>query len=137
MKISCNWHRMVWNPKFYYPLHKIPLFVSVLSHMNQAHPLPIDLLKILFKITLPSTRGLPIYFFLQVSPPKKSTILCPSNVQHAPPSSFTLFDHQNSIWLGMQTKKFLIMQSTPVSCYIVPLNSKYFPQNLQQFQPMK
>jgi len=47
-----------------------------------------------------------------------------------------LFDPQNIIWLGVQTIELLNMQSTPVHCYIEPVNSKYFPQHLQHAQPM-
>ena len=41
---------MVWNPKFHYPVHKIPVFVSVLSQMNQVHSFPFKILKIHFNL---------------------------------------------------------------------------------------
>ena len=39
------------------------------------------------------------------------------------------FDHPNNIWWGVQSRKLLIVQSSPVSYYLVPFRPKYPPQH--------
>jgi hypothetical protein len=46
------------------------------------------------------------------------------------PSHPPWFDHPNNIWWTVQIMKLLIMQSSPASCHLLPLRSKYSPQRL-------
>jgi len=39
------------------------------------------------------------------------------------------FDHPNNIWWEVQNIKLLLVQSSPLPCYLVPLTLKYLPQN--------
>lgn len=48
-------HRILWDPKFYYFVHKIPPFVRVLSQINPVHTVPDNLFKIHRTIMLPLT----------------------------------------------------------------------------------
>jgi hypothetical protein len=50
-----------------------------------------------------------------------------------PPS----FYHPNNIWRSLQVMKLLIMQSSPVSCYFLPLRSKYAPQHPVLIHPLQ
>ena len=43
-------------------------------------------------------------------------------------SHFSSFDHPN-IWWGVQSIKLLVMYSSPLPCYLVPLRPKYPPQH--------
>jgi hypothetical protein len=39
-------------------------------------------------------------------------------------------DHPNDIWWGVQSIKLFVMQSSSLSCYLIPLGPKYPPQHL-------
>ena len=45
------------------------------------------------------------------------------------PSQSFLFYHRNYIWSIVQSIKFLVMQSSPLPCYLVPLRPKSPPQH--------
>ena len=45
------------------------------------------------------------------------------------PSHLLWFDSPNIIWWGIQSLKFFIMYSSPLSCYLVPLRPKYIPEH--------
>ena len=49
-------------------------------------------------------------------------------LSHAPPISFFLIDHPNNIWCKVQITKLLIMQYSPVPCYLVPFSPEHLPQ---------
>jgi hypothetical protein len=49
---------------------------------------------------------------------------------HALPISVYLIWSPNNIWWGVQIIKLLVMQSSPLLCYLVTLRPKYPPQHL-------
>ena len=44
------------------------------------------------------------------------------------PSPSPLFRHQKIVWWAVQIIKLLVMYSSPLPCYLVPLGPKYSPQ---------
>jgi hypothetical protein len=44
-------------------------------------------------------------------------------------SQFSWYDHPNDIWWGVHSIKLLVMYSSPVSCYLVPLRPQYPPEH--------
>jgi hypothetical protein len=44
-----------------------------------------------------------------------------------PRQSHSQFDHANNIWWRVQIMKSLIVQFSPLPCYLVPLRPKYSP----------
>ena len=52
-------------------------------------------------------------------------------IRAACPAHLILLYHSNSIWLGSQSTKLLVMLSSPLPCYLVPLRPKYLPQHPQ------
>ena len=76
--------------------------------------------------------GLPSGFFPSGFP---SNILCTSLLSPIcatcpRPSHSSQFDHLNNTGWGVQIFKFLIMESSTLPCYLVPLRPKYSPQHL-------
>jgi hypothetical protein len=47
--------RLLWNPKFHYPLHMSSPFDSTTNHMNPVHNFTHYFFKLYFNIILPST----------------------------------------------------------------------------------
>jgi hypothetical protein len=65
---------------------------------------------------------------LSLTSPSQSPV-CTSHSTHTchiprPPHS-SLFYRVNNLWWGAQIMKLLIMQSSPLPCYLVPLRPKY------------
>jgi hypothetical protein len=54
------------------------------------------------------------------------------------PPHYSWFDHPNNIWWWVQIIMFLVIYSSPLPCYLVPLRPKYPPQHfiLEHPQPM-
>jgi hypothetical protein len=52
---------------------------------------------------------------------------CTCYVTHPPQSSWS--DHLNNIWWGVHSIKFLVMQSSPLPYYLIPLRPRYLPQH--------
>jgi len=69
--------------------------------------------------------------FLSLRFPHQSPIytsLAPHNC-HVPRPYHSRFDHPNNIWWWIQIMKLLVMWSSSLSCYLVPLRQKYVPQH--------
>jgi len=64
--------------------------------------------------------GFPTKILYVPLPPHTYYMLCPSH--------YSGFDHLKNIWCGVQIIQLLIMQSSPLSCYVIPLRSIYLPQ---------
>jgi hypothetical protein len=83
--------------------------------------------------------GVPSSLSLRSPHPKPCMQLsCLQYVPHAPPISFFLFDHPNNVLWGLEIIKLLVMQSSWLHCYLVPLRPKCLPQyrTLEHPQPM-
>ena len=115
--------------------------ISPFRDPYQASPCPpSQFLKIQFNIMLTSICMsskwcLPLSFFHQNS---GCTTPVPFTCHMLRPSHSSRFDHPNSIWLGVQIVKFLVMWSSSHPCFFVPLRSKYYPQHpiLEHLRPM-
>jgi len=48
---------------------------------------------------------------------------------YMPRPYYSSFDNPNNIWLGEHITKLLVMQSSPLPCYLIPLRPKYLPHH--------
>ena len=94
--------------------------------------------KIHFNIILPTTpesyKRSPLFRSPHQNP------LCTSLLPHTCyicPSQSSWFDHPNNIWWWVHRIKLLVMYSSPIPCFLVPLRPKYTPQHpiLENSQP--
>jgi hypothetical protein len=117
-EIAC----ILWNLKVHYHCHKCP--PPVLSWTRSFQSLP--------SIPSPEDPCLyypPIYAWImlvislpQVSTPKHCLhICCHDACYRNRPSHYILFNHLNNIGWGVQIIWILIMQFSPIPCYLVPL----------------
>ena len=56
-------------------------------------------------------------------------LLFPPVCHKSTPSHSSWFDHSNNICSEIRITKVLIIQSSPVSCYLISLRPKYIPQD--------
>jgi len=92
--------------------------ISPYPGSDQRSPCPISLLEHRFNIILPSTRRSPKWSLSLGFPHQNSALNCHTcHMHNSPQSSFDLPDATRSVYII----KFLIMQPTPVSCYLFRL----------------
>jgi hypothetical protein len=119
--------RILWNPKVHYRIHNSPPPVPILSQSDPVHAYPSHVSKIHFNIIRSSTPGFSKWFLPSGFPTK--TLLLLRMCYMLCLSQSIWFDHPNNIWWRIQILKFLITQSSPLPCYLIPLRSKYSPQH--------
>jgi len=126
------------NPKVYYHIHKRLPPVTIMIQIKQPIS-PLHFLKILFNIIITSTPG-SSKCSLSISFPHQNPV-CTSTVSHTchipRPSLSFLFDHPRNIWRAVHIIKFLVMWSSPLPFYLMPLRFKYLSQQpvLEDPQP--
>jgi hypothetical protein len=115
--------------KVNYHVHKSPPLVPTSNHINPLHITPshrssililsthlhLDLLSSFFPSGFPTN----ILYAFSLAP----------FVLHVLPFSFSLPDYSNYIWQKVQVMKILIMQFSPTTCPLIPLQSKYSLQH--------
>ena len=84
---------------------------------------PLHFQKIYLYIIFPTMIGSSKWYFSLRIPHPNSVCNMPR------PSHSSWFDHPNNICWGVQFTKALIMQFSPLPCYLVPLSLKYSPQH--------
>ena len=127
-------------PKFHYHIYMFLPPVPILSQINPVHVPPSHFLKVHFITVLPSISGSSKCSLslrcLQQNPVYTSPLPHICCMPH--PSHSSQFDYLNNIRCAVPIIKLLILQFPPLSCYLIPLMSKYSPQYhiLKHPQPM-
>ena len=122
--------RILWKANGHYRIHTSPPPVPILSQLVPVHAHTFHFLKIHLNIILHLRLGLQSDPFPSCFPNKTLyTPLLPHTCYIPRPSHSSLFDHPNNIGCGVQIMKLLIMQFSPLPCYLIPLRPKYLPQH--------
>ena len=117
---------MLGNPKSHYRSNQCPPSVLVVSHLNRVHSHTSHFLRIHLNIILTSTPGslkLSLSFRFPHQNPAYASLL--PHMRYMPRPSHSRLYHLNNICCGVQIIKLLIMQFSPLPCYLVPLRPKY------------
>jgi len=119
--------RILWKPKAHYrPGHR------PYPKPDQSSPcLPSRFLKIHFNIILPSTPRISRWSLSLRFPHQNPVYASPLPHTCYMPRLYrsSRFDHPNNIWWAVHIIKLLIVQFSPLPCYLVPLRPKYSPQH--------
>src|SRR5215510_7152474 len=115
--------RILWNSKVHYRIHKCPATCPY-PEPAQSNSLS-HILKIHLNIIHPSTPGSPKW----TDTPHQNPVFASHLHYLSHPSHSSRLYHSNHIGCGAQIVKLLIMYSSPLICYLVPLRSKYSPQH--------
>ena len=107
-------------------IHKSPPPVPILTHSNPVHASPSHFLKIAFPYSQHLRLGIPSGSFPQVLPSLNPA--CTSSVSYtchmACPSLSFWLHHPKNVWWAVQITKPLIMKSSSVPRYLVPLRPR-------------
>jgi hypothetical protein len=121
--------RISWNPNLHYRITRARHL-----YLSWARPIQVKLprstsSKFLLSLSSHLRLGLPSGLFPQVSPPKPSMhLFCHHTCTMPRQSLSSWFELPSNIWWGVQIIKLLIMQSSPLTFYLVSLRTKYLPQ---------
>ena len=123
--------RILWNPKVHYRIHKCLPPVPILSQIDPVQAPASHFLKTHFNITLPSMPGSFKWFFPSGFPTKTlyTHLLSLHTCYMSSPSHSSRFYYPKNIGWAVQIIKLLIIESSPLPCYRVPLKTKYYPQH--------
>ena len=121
--------RILWNPKVHYRIHKCSPPLPLLNQINPGHAFPFHLLKVHFNIIVPPMRRYSKWSLHSGFPTKNLyALLLASMHVTCPPTSVFLTRCRRQYSLAI-TIKLLIIWSSPLPCYLVPLRPKYIPQH--------
>ena len=120
--------RILWNPKVYYRVHKIPSPVPILSNIDPIHAPHFTSRKSILILSYYLRLGLPSGLFLSGFPTKTLYALFLSLILITCPAHLIL-DLKTRMIFQSTDHKLVVMQSSPLPCYLVPLRPKYPPQH--------
>ena len=127
--VSLEIPRSAWNLKVHYQVYSPPP-VPILSQINPVHSFHPTSWRSILILSSHLRPDLPSVLFPSGFPTKNP--VCTTPLPHTcymfRPSHSSRFDHPKDIWCGVQIIT-LLMQFSPVPCYLVPLNPKYSPQH--------
>jgi hypothetical protein len=111
----------LWNSKDHHRLHKNPPLDPILSQPNPVRPIDPYLPKIQLNVILtPMPES--SQWSLTFGPPNQNSVNIsplPNACHMSRPSHLPWFNHPNNIWWRIQAVKFIVMQFSPWSIFIL------------------